>query len=68
MPAEDHELFPDEFMNDMLLNPEAYGMEDNLKGPKYVDEDDEDDERWKAKVIWRAEKDAWYISKDWCYR
>lgn len=44
MPPEDHELFPDEFMNDMLLNPEAYGMEDNLKGPKYVDEDDEDDE------------------------
>ena len=44
MSPEDHELFPDEFMNDMLINLEAYGMEDGLKESEYEDEDDEDDE------------------------
>lgn len=28
---EDYKLFSDEFMNDMLLNPKAYGMTGGLK-------------------------------------
>lgn len=38
---ENHEMFPDEFMNDMLLNPEAYGIDDGLKEPEYEDEEGE---------------------------
>ena len=33
-------LFDDEFMNDMLLNPDLYGMEENER----VRDDDEDEE------------------------
>ena len=33
-------LFDDEFMNDMLLNPDLYGMEEDEK----VRDDDDDDE------------------------
>lgn len=33
-------LFDDEFMNDMLLNPDLYGMEEDKK----VRDDDEDEE------------------------
>ena len=42
MPPEDNELFNDEFMNDMLLNPKAYDIPDGL-------EDEEDEEEWKTK-------------------
>lgn len=43
MPLEDHELFPDEFMNDMLLNPEAYGMEDGLREQEYKNDESEEE-------------------------
>lgn len=33
-------LFDDEYMNDMLLNPDLYGME----GEERFEEDDEDEE------------------------
>ena len=33
-------LFDDEFMNDMLLNPDLYGMEEN----EWVRDDDDDEE------------------------
>lgn len=39
MPPEDNELFNDEFMNNMLLNPKAYGIPDGLE-----DEEDEEEE------------------------
>ena len=34
------QLFDDDFMNDMLLNPDLYGME----GEERFEEDDEDEE------------------------
>ncbi len=39
-------MFDDEFMNDMLLNPDLYGMEDDDEesGQKREDEESEDDE------------------------
>ena len=41
------ELFDDDFMNDMLLNPDLYGMEDEEEdelGDDDYDDDDYDDE------------------------
>lgn len=35
-------LFDDEFMNDMLLNPDLYGMEDDERERDDDDEEDED--------------------------
>lgn len=40
---DDNELFNDEFMNDILLNPKAYGMTDGLEDE--FDYDDEDNVR-----------------------
>lgn len=38
-------MFDDEFMNDMLLNPDLYGLEDGEEsGQKREDEEIEDDE------------------------
>ena len=38
-------MFDDDFMNDMLLNPDLYGMEDEEdQENKYDDGDDDDDE------------------------
>ncbi len=39
-------MFDDEFMNDMLLNPDLYGLEedDEENGQKREDEESEDDE------------------------
>ena len=38
-------MFDDDFMNDMLLNPDLYGMEDeDDQNNKYDDEDDDDEE------------------------
>ena len=34
-------MFDDEFMNDMLLNPDLYGMEDDEE--EMMDEEDDDD-------------------------
>ena len=35
-------MFDDDFMNDMLLNPDLYGMEDE-KDQENEDEEDDDD-------------------------
>lgn len=35
-------MFDDEFMNDMLLNPDLYGMEDDLCETYKSDEDDDE--------------------------
>ena len=37
-------MFDDDFMNDMLLNPDLYGMEDEEDPENERDEDDDDDE------------------------
>lgn len=39
-------MFDDDFMNDMLLNPDLYGLEedDEESGQKREDEESEDDE------------------------
>ena len=39
-------LFDDEFMNDMLLNPDLYGMDDEKKSNDVDDDDDFDDEEY----------------------
>ena len=39
-------MFDDEFMNDMLLNPDLYGLEDDeeeYRNKKDNDEDDDED-------------------------
>lgn len=38
-------MFDDDFMNDMLLNPDLYGMEDEEdQENKYEDGDDDDED------------------------
>ena len=37
-------LFDDEFMNDMLLNPDLYGMEEDERVRDDEDEENEDDD------------------------
>ena len=38
-------MFDDDFMNDMLLNPDLYGMEDeDDQKNKYDDDEDDDDD------------------------
>lgn len=37
-------MFDDDFMNDMLLNPDLYGMEDEEDQENERDEDDDDDD------------------------
>lgn len=38
-------MFDDDFMNDMLLNPDLYGMEDEEdQDNEYEDDDDDDDD------------------------
>ena len=39
-----NEIFDDEFMNDMLLNPDLYGLEKPIGGMEVDDEEDDDDE------------------------
>ena len=37
-------MFDDDFMNDMLLNPDLYGMEDEEDKKRFGSDFDEDDE------------------------
>ena len=37
-------MFDDEFMNDMLLNPDLYGMEDEEECQNQEDDLDDDDD------------------------
>lgn len=37
-------MFDDDFMNDMLLNPDLYGMEDEEDQEKEYDDDDDDED------------------------
>lgn len=67
---EENDLFDDEYMNDMLLNPEAYGMSDSLEQganvvdeyDEYDEEEDDDDEyenekNWQRKMEYEMQKD-----------
>lgn len=38
------EIFDDEFMNDMLLNPDLYGLEKHIGESDIDDEEDDDDD------------------------
>lgn len=38
------EIFDDEFMNDMMMNPDLYRMDDGLEQNESFDEDDEEED------------------------